>query len=94
MSVIEGSVSEAIIDLSGSSGFDGERFRNPDLTISCSGGGDAIVWVEDSLEANLSGGSTLKYYGAARYFPSRPIRRQQPEIAWITLINASPGSGL
>jgi len=60
---VAGSVKEAKIDLSGSSGFDGNDLKIQYLTISCSGGGNATVWVEDSLDADLSGGSTLGYYG-------------------------------
>jgi hypothetical protein len=56
-------VAEAIINLSGSSGFDGGDLEIQDLTITCNGGGNAMVWVEDSLDVNLSGGSTLEYYG-------------------------------
>ena len=61
--IVAGSVEDAKIDLSGSSGFDGGDLEIQYLTISCSGGGNATVWVEDSLDADLSGGSALEYYG-------------------------------
>jgi len=58
-----GSVTEADINLSGASSLNGQDLASKEVAFSSSGGGRSTLWVEDSLEATLSGGSSLEYYG-------------------------------
>jgi hypothetical protein len=60
---IAGIVSKSRIDLSGGSIFDGQDLSSRDTVFSCSGGGGSTIWVSDTLDVDLSGGCTLRYYG-------------------------------
>ena len=61
--VIDGIVGESKIDLSGGSSLDGQDLESRDTVFSCSGGGNSTIWVSGTLEADLSGGCSLQYYG-------------------------------
>lgn len=60
---IAGVVLESKVDLSGGSGFDGQDLASRDSVFSCSGGGSSTIWVSGTLEADLNGGCSLRYYG-------------------------------
>ena len=61
---VGGSVNDQKIDLSGGSNFQGDDLESQSTTISCSGGGNSKIWVTETLEVDLSGGSDLHYYGS------------------------------
>ena len=54
------------ISTSGGSDYHGFGLRSTTARIGASGGSDAEVWVEGDLTADASGGSDLRYRGAAR----------------------------
>lgn len=58
---IAGDVGSQLIELSGGSNFDGPDLRS--LRSEVRGNGDAIIWAVESLMVDLSGGSTVEYYG-------------------------------
>jgi hypothetical protein len=60
---ISGAVTEQDINLSGGSSFKAGDLESKDATFSAGGGGDSTVWVTDNLSVDLSGGSSLGYYG-------------------------------
>jgi hypothetical protein len=61
---IAGAITGGNIDLSGGSNFDGKELTSKEMIFSSSGGGHSTIWVDDSLEVTLSGGSSLGYYGS------------------------------
>lgn len=73
---IKGTAGDSDIDLGGGSSFEGPDLLSQNTIFSCSGGGKSFIWVEETLEANLSGGCFLRYYG-------------QPEIVEQTLSGGS-----
>lgn len=60
---LAGSVTEQDISTSGGSGYRAGDLESERVKIEMSGGGVATVWVNESLEANLSGGVRAEYYG-------------------------------
>lgn len=67
---IAGRVTEQNADISGGGSYRAEDLESQIAAIEISGGGNGTVWVTDSLEANLSGGSDLSYYGNPQIFES------------------------
>jgi len=60
---IAGSVTEQDVSVSGGGKYLAGDLRSEMTIISMSGGGEASLWVEESLEADLSGGARVEYYG-------------------------------
>jgi hypothetical protein len=60
---IAGATATAEVEMSGGGDFDAENLQVVELVINASGGGSATVWVINRLDADLSGGSSLSYYG-------------------------------
>jgi hypothetical protein len=60
---IGGKIGKIHLDASGGSNLDAANLESSAAKIFMSGGGDSEVWVTKSLSADLSGGSTLHYYG-------------------------------
>lgn len=64
LEIVDGQVSEQIIEASGESQYLAEWLKSEDTAIMLSGGSEATVWAEESFEVDLSGGSTAYYYGS------------------------------
>ena len=60
---ISGTVYEQDIELSGGRSFRGDDLESQEVKFSSSGGGSSSVRVTDTLAVDLSGGSSLRYYG-------------------------------
>jgi len=60
---ISGTVSEQDINLSGGSSYKAGDLESEHTAFSASGGGNSTVWVTGTLSVDLSGGSSLGYYG-------------------------------
>ncbi len=67
---IAGSVAQQDIDFSGGTEYKAGDLESQRITIVMSGGGQATLWVKDALQADLSGGARVKYYG-------RPLHTEQ-----------------
>ena len=61
--IIEGSAGDVVIDASGGSYFDFSEFSVNDADVELSGGSNGSVYVGGRLDADLSGGAHLDYYG-------------------------------
>ncbi len=61
--IIEGSAGDLVIDASGGSHFDFSEFTVNDADVELSGGSNGSVYVGGRLDADLSGGAHLDYYG-------------------------------
>ena len=61
--IIEGSAGDLVIDASGGSHFDLSEFTVNDADVELSGGSNGSVYVGGRLDADLSGGAHLDYYG-------------------------------
>lgn len=60
---ISGFAESSAVEMSGGGDFNAKDLQINDLVINISGGGRGTVWVGDRLDVNLSGGSSLNYYG-------------------------------
>lgn len=60
---IEGVVEEQSIDVSGAGVYDAGNLRSENAIINITGAGSAILWVENSLDVDLSGVTSLRYFG-------------------------------
>ena len=61
--IIEGSAGDLVIGASGGSHFDFSEFSVNDADVELSGGSNGSVYVGGRLDADLSGGAHLDYYG-------------------------------
>lgn len=61
--VIAGQVNTQDIDISGVGSYEAGDLRSNQAEINLSGAGSAVVWVEDSLDVNVSGIGSVSYYG-------------------------------
>ena len=61
--IIDGSAGDLVIDASGGSHFDFSEFTVNDADVVLSGGSNGSVYVGGRLDADLSGGAHLDYYG-------------------------------
>jgi hypothetical protein len=61
-----GRAAEQVVCISGGGRYHAEEVESNSTRINLSGGAGGIVWVKDSLDATLSGGSLLEYYGDPR----------------------------
>ena len=66
--VMSGSIKDGDINLSGGSSFDAGDLESQEMDFSSSGGGDSTIWVTHTLQVDLSGGSSLRYYGQPEDF--------------------------
>ena len=60
---VAGSVTEQDVSMSGGSDYRAGELECERVWIEMSGGGQATLWVNESLDANLSGGARVEYYG-------------------------------
>jgi predicted small secreted protein len=60
---LAGSVAEQNITMSGGGQYEAGDLESQTATIEMSGGGKATLWVKERLDANLSGGTQVEYYG-------------------------------
>ena len=60
---IDGIVDTQSIDVGGAGVYDAGNLRSKNARIKISGAGSAILWVENTLEAELSGVTALRYFG-------------------------------
>ncbi len=60
---IDGIVDSQSIEVSGAGVYDAANFRSKTAKITISGAGSAILWVENTLNAELSGVTSLRYFG-------------------------------
>lgn len=60
---ISGYAETSEVELTGGGDFNAKDMQINDLVIQITGGGSATVWVVDRLDVNLSGGSSLSYFG-------------------------------
>ena len=84
--IIEGSAGDLVIDASGGSHFDFSEFTVNDADVVLSGGSNGSVYVGGRLDAALSGGAHLDYYGdpelgAIETSSAATIRARAPENA-------------
>lgn len=63
---LTGKVERQEMKFSGGSDYHGFGLQSTTATIEASGGSDADAWVDETLVANASGGSDLRYKGTAR----------------------------
>lgn len=59
-----GEVTRQDIHLSGGGKYDAGDLQSQTVEANVSGGGDLIVWAEDSLNVSVSGGGSVYYYGS------------------------------
>ncbi|MEA3327530.1 MAG: DUF2807 domain-containing protein [Chloroflexota bacterium] len=64
LNVSEGEVTEQIIEASGGSKYMAEWVQSEVTELRLSGGSEATIWAEETLDIDLSGGSTAYYYGS------------------------------
>jgi hypothetical protein len=76
---LAGNADRLAVRASGASRVDAERLRIRDLDVELSGGSSASVSVRDSVAAQLSGASSLRYGGSPRF-----LRREVSGAASIT----------
>ena len=60
---ISGQVDEMDLTVSGGGGIEAEDMQCRTALIDMSGGGNGTIWVTERLDATLSGGSRMSYYG-------------------------------
>lgn len=61
---VDGSVTSQSISLSGGADYQAADLESQEAEIRMTGGGQAAVWVNESLDADLSGGARLEYFGS------------------------------
>ena len=64
LEIVDGQVSEQIIEASGESQYLAEWLKSETTNMLLSGGSEATIWAEENFEVDLSGGSTAYYYGS------------------------------
>jgi hypothetical protein len=72
MTTISGAASNSVIELSGGGDFQGGDLKTEEMIVSCSGGGNIQAWVLHQLDADLSGGSSLTYFGDPQTINQNP----------------------
>jgi hypothetical protein len=61
--ILSGSAAEQSVNVSGGGRYQASQLESNSAQVSLSGGAGGTVWVKGSLDAILSGGSILEYYG-------------------------------
>jgi len=64
LSFSKGEVTKQIIEASGGSEYMAEWVQSEVTELRLSGGSEATIWAEETLDIDLSGGSTAYYYGS------------------------------
>lgn len=64
LEIVDGQVSEQIVEASGESQYQAEWLKSETTNMLLSGGSEATIWAEENFEVDLSGGSTAYYYGS------------------------------
>jgi putative autotransporter adhesin-like protein len=64
---LSGTAERLALEASGASEVDAQRLVTRDLTIGLSGASDATVWATNTISAEVSGASSLKYGGSPRF---------------------------
>ncbi len=59
-----GKADELKVTISGAGSFDGGDLHSQSAKVNISGFGSATVWVDDELDANVSGAGSINYYGS------------------------------
>ena len=59
-----GSADDLSLNISGFGDFDGEDLEGKTADVNISGAGSATVWVEEELDATISGAGSVNYYGS------------------------------
>lgn len=61
--IIAGEVDSQEVDISGIGSYEAGDLRSNDAEILLTGAGSAVVWVEDSLDVNVTGVGSVSYFG-------------------------------
>ena len=64
--LLKGSVQSQTVDLTGAGSYDAEGLTSRTARVALSGAGSANVWVEETLDANVSGAGSIRYKGNAK----------------------------
>jgi hypothetical protein len=64
LEIVDGQVSEQLIEASGDSQYQAEWLKSESAAMMLSGGSEATIWAEEDFEVDLSGGSIAYYYGS------------------------------
>jgi len=59
-----GTADQLEMNISGFGSFDGGDLHSQSASVNISGAGSATVWVDDELDANVSGAGSVNYYGS------------------------------
>jgi hypothetical protein len=76
-----GSADDLSLNISGFGDFDGEDLEGQTADVNISGAGSATVWVEEELDATISGAGSVNYYGSPE-----DVRRQVNGVGGINRI--------
>jgi hypothetical protein len=76
-----GSADDLSLNISGFGDFDGEDLEGQTADVNISGAGSATVWVEEELDATISGAGSVNYYGSPEN-----VRRQVNGVGGINRI--------
>ena len=63
---VAGKCSEQNLDLSGAGSYKAPRLETEQTTVKLSGVGNATVWANGMLYANISGAGAVEYYGSPK----------------------------
>ena len=61
---IGGDVEDQRIGLSGAGNYNAENLKSGKASVEISGTGKAVIWVENEMDATLTGLGNLQYYGS------------------------------
>ena len=61
-----GEVTKQFVDASGGSSYQAKELHSEEATLNISGGGSAMVWVDEIFNVDASGGSSVRYFGTPR----------------------------
>lgn len=64
--LLKGSVQSQTVGLTGAGSYDAEGLASRTARVALSGAGSANVWVEETLEADVSGAGSIRYKGNAK----------------------------
>jgi hypothetical protein len=62
--VASGTANDFNLSISGFGSFDGQDLHSKTASVEMSGTGRAIIWVDDELDAQISGAGSINYYGS------------------------------
>ena len=61
-----GTADDLDVNISGFGDFKGADLHDKSANVNISGAGSATVWVDDKLDAEISGAGSVNYYGSAK----------------------------